>query len=296
MTLTAGPEAWLAAGRVEEIDARRIYVHDQAGEGTPVILMHGFPSSSYDWRHVLARLSGRRVVAFDFLGFGLSDKPAEHRYSLLAAADLTQRIAERFADEPVVLAGHDMANSVISELLARDLEGRLPFRPAAVVMLNGTIVLELGTLTVSQKLQLNPFGSIAARLSTEAAFHAHLERTFSRSHPLSPAEAADQWSLLERGGGHEILDRLTLFTREQVRYAARWAGAVRDWPGHLELAWGLQDPVCPKSMLDAALELRTNTTVTLLPELGHSPQLEDPGAVTEVIARVAESAALVAGG
>src|SRR5438270_10472750 len=127
MMLRAGPEAWLAAGRLEEIDTRRIYVHDQAGEGTPVILMHGFPSSSYDWRHVLSRLAGRRVVAFDFLGFGLSAKPAEHRYSLLAAADLAQRIAERFADEPVVLAGHDMANSVISELLARDLEGQLPF-------------------------------------------------------------------------------------------------------------------------------------------------------------------------
>jgi pimeloyl-ACP methyl ester carboxylesterase len=294
MTLTAGPEAWLAAGRVEEIDTRRVYVRDQAGTGPPVMLMHGFPSSSYDWRHVLAGLPGRRVVAFDFLGFGLSAKPAKHRYSLLAAADLVQRIAERFEDEPVVLAGHDMANSVIAELLARDVNGRLPFRAAAVVMLNGTIVLELGTLTVSQKLQLNPFGSVAARLSTESAFQAQLERTFSRAHPLSAPEAADQWSLLEHGGGGEIVDRLTLFMREQIRYAPRWVGAVRDWPGHLELAWGLQDPVCPKSMLDAVLELRPGAPVTMLPELGHYPHLEDPEAVTEVIARVAEeSSALV---
>ena len=54
------------------------------------MLLHGYPSSSYDWRAVLDRLPGRAAVCFDFLGFGLSDKPREHVYSLLQQADLAE--------------------------------------------------------------------------------------------------------------------------------------------------------------------------------------------------------------
>ena len=295
MSLTAGPQAWLDAGRREKIGARRVFVREQAGEGPPVLLLHGFPSSSYDWREVLARMPGRNVVAFDFLGFGLSDKPRDHRYTLLAAADLTEQVAERFASEPVVLVGHDMATSVVTELLARDLDGNLSLRPAAVLLFNGGIVVERATLTVSQKLLRGRFGSLAAHLSTETAFRAQMSRIFSRAHPLSAQEAADQWSLITNGGGNLILDKLTLYLSERLRYAARWHGALRDWPGHLELAWGLQDPVCTKAVLDAVLELRPDAPATLLPELGHYPQLEDPEAVTEIIGRLSQAAMLASG-
>lgn len=291
MTLTTGAQAWLEAGRREEIDARRVFVREQLGEGPPVLLLHGFPTSSYDWRQVLAQLTARHVVAFDFLGFGLSDKPREHRYSLLSAADLTERIAARFSGRQVVLVAHDMATSVVTELLARDLEGRLSFRPAAVLLFNGGIVLEFARLTVSQKLLGSRFGSVAAYLSNEPAFHAQLGRIFSDTHPLSRQEAADQWSLLANAGGNRILDKLTLYLQERVRYAARWHGALRDWPGDLELAWALADPVCTRAVLDAVRELRPRAPVTLMADLGHYPQIEDPESVTEIIERIAHEAA-----
>ena len=58
-----------------------------------VVLMHGFPTSSYDWRGVVERLRGRfRVIAVDFLGFGLSDKPVAFGYSLFQQADLIEAV------------------------------------------------------------------------------------------------------------------------------------------------------------------------------------------------------------
>jgi pimeloyl-ACP methyl ester carboxylesterase len=296
VTLTKGSKAWLEAGTLEVIGARRIFVREQLGEGPPVVLLHGYPSSSYDWRHVLGRLGGRHVLAFDFLGFGLSDKPQEHRYSLLGAADLTEQLAARFDGEPVVLVAHDMATSVVAELLARDLEGTLSLRLAAALMFNGGIVVEFATLSVGQKLLRTRFGSVASHLSTETAFRAQMGRIFSPAHPLPEQEAADQWSLITNGGGNRILDKLTLYLQERVRFAARWHGALRAWPGHLELAWGLQDPVCTRSVLDAVLELRPEAPVTMLPELGHYPQLEDPESVTEIIARLAEQQSAVPSG
>jgi pimeloyl-ACP methyl ester carboxylesterase len=67
----------------------------------PVLLLHGYPSSSYDWRHVFARLPGRRLTALDFLGVGLSDKPRGHEYSLLGQADAVQELAARYRQEPL---------------------------------------------------------------------------------------------------------------------------------------------------------------------------------------------------
>jgi pimeloyl-ACP methyl ester carboxylesterase len=289
--LTSRATAWLESGTLETFGDRRVFIREQAGEGAPLLLLHGYPSSSFDWREVLERLPGQRALAFDFLGFGLSDKPRDHRYSLLAAADLTEAVAARFGPAPVVLVAHDMGTSVTTELLARGVAGELPFRLAAVLLLNGSMVIERATLTVSQKLLRSRFGSVAARLSNEPAFRAQMARIFSRAHPLSEEEAADQWSLLAHNGGNRILDRLIVYLRERVQYADRWHGALREWEGPLELAWAMQDPVCTRAVLDAVTELRPAAPVTQLGELGHYPQIEDPAAVAAIVARIAAAAA-----
>ena len=166
----------------------RVFVRDQDGSGPPVLLLHGYPSSSYDWRELMARVPGQRTTSFDFLGFGLSDKPKQHLYSLLAQADLAQAVALRHGDEPIFLVAHDMGTSVATELLARDLTGRLPFKLGGVLLLNGSIVIERESLTISQKLLRSRLGPIAARLSNERSFRAQFARIFSEEHPLSGEE------------------------------------------------------------------------------------------------------------
>lgn len=285
--MTTRVEAWMHAGDVIEAGGRHIFARDQTGSGAPLLLLHGYPSSSYDWRHAFELLGSRRLTTFDFLGFGLSDKPCGHVYSLLAQADLVQTIAAGYGDEPVLLVAHDMGTSVATELLARDLEGRLPFALAGVLLFNGSMVIERASLTVGQKLLRSRLGPLAARLSNERTFRAQFARIFSPEHPLSADEAADQWALLAHNDGHRILDRLTYYLHERVTYAARWHGALREWPGRLELAWAGRDPVCTEAVLQAVLALRPAAPLTRLPRLGHYPQLEDPAAAIGLIDRFA---------
>ena len=73
----------------------------------------------------------------DFLGFGLSDKPRPHRYSLREQAELVQAVVAETTSNPVALIAHDMGTSVATELLARDLDGHLPFELQAGVLSNG---------------------------------------------------------------------------------------------------------------------------------------------------------------
>jgi len=280
-------DQWQAGGQLVEVGGQRVFARAGAGGAPAILFLHGFPSSSYDWRHLLLLLGDNEVACFDFLGFGLSDKPRDHVYSLFDQADLAEAMAARLDSRHVMLVAHDMGTSVATELLARDIEGRLPFQLSSVLLLNGSMVIERASLTASQKLLRSPVGPLVARLSNERSFKSGFGRLFSADHPLTPEEGADQWALLAYGGGNRILHKLTYYLRERVTYAERWHGALRDWQGELELAWGMRDPVSTVAVLDAVRELRPAAPVTRFDELGHYPQLESPEAVASIVSRLA---------
>src|SRR5450432_3693927 len=126
--------AWLAEGRHESVAGRRMFVYERgpaaaeraADESPTLLLLHGFPTSCYDWRGVVERLSRRvRAIAPDFLGFGLSDKPAAYSYSLFQQADTIEELLAALDVRAAHIVSHDLGTSVHSELLARQAEGRL---------------------------------------------------------------------------------------------------------------------------------------------------------------------------
>lgn len=230
---------------------------------------------------MIPHLSGQAWVTLDFLGFGLSDKPRPHRYSLLEQADLVQSVVTHTTTGPVVVLAHDMGTSVTTELLARDLDGRLPFDLRRAVLSNGSVILERASLRPIQKVLRSPLGPIAARLVTRGGFTRGFGKLFSSQHPLSAEEAEAQWELLSYNDGHRIPHLLISYLPERVRYAQRWHGAVRDWPKPLGFVWGLADPVATTNVLGGLRELRPRAAVVELPGLGHYPQLEDPKAYAE---------------
>lgn len=286
MELTNRVIDWRSKGKTEEFRGHRIHVFEREGEGSPILLLHGFPSSSYDWQPLLEQLPGRRVLAFDFLGFGLSDKPKDHTYSLMWQADLADELVRRhFPDEPVFLVAHDMGTSVSTELFARDIEGNLGFEMTGAMLFNGSMILARATLTRSQKLLRGPLGPLASRLSSHRVFRREFGAVFSPDHPLTAEEAADQWSLICHKGGRRLGHKLIHYLEEREKLTDRWHGAIHGWPGDLTFTWGELDPVATTSVLDAVIELRPAAPVHRLPNLGHYPQIEDPGAIAGALVK-----------
>jgi len=276
--LPARVEAWGKRGHLEEFHGRRIHCFHQPGEGPLLLLLHGFPTCSYDWRELIALEPGRAILAFDFLGFGLSDKPRDHDYPLAWQADLTEELVRRHGGGPVHLVAHDMGTSVATELLARDIEGRLGIELATAVLFDGSVIIERASLTPGQKLLRSPLGPLLAQLSSSAFFRHQLGSVFGKEHQMSAEEGADQWALMRFKGGSRIAHKLIGYTFERTRHAERWHGAVRDWPGPLSLVWGLQDPVATTNVLDGLRDLRPKAPVFELPDLAHYPQIEAPAA------------------
>lgn len=86
----------------------RLYVRDYPGGGPPFVMLHGFPDNCRIYEELAPLLSaaGRRVIAFDFLGFGLSDKPSGFPYSFeQQLADLKAVVDD--LGGPVIPVAHD---------------------------------------------------------------------------------------------------------------------------------------------------------------------------------------------
>jgi pimeloyl-ACP methyl ester carboxylesterase len=281
--LTERVERWRAAGEVEDVLGRRLFVRRREASGPLVLLLHGFPSSSFDWRELLELRPELNALAFDCLGYGLSEKPADHVYALAGHADAAEELVRRAGSPPVFVVGHDMGTSVATELMARDLRGELGFEMRGALLFNGSMLLHLAKPTLGQKILRSRLGPLASRLTTEKGFRAQFSRVFSAAHPLSDEEAADQWSLIAHNDGQRIGHLLVHYMAERERFTERWHGAIRDWPGPLTLTWGLLDPVARVAVLDGLRELRPGVPVIELPELAHYPQVEDPPSIAAAL-------------
>jgi pimeloyl-ACP methyl ester carboxylesterase len=281
--LTDRVERWRGEGEMEEVLGRRLFVRRREGSGPLLVFLHGFPSCSYDWRDLLALRPESAALAFDCLGFGLSDKPRDHVYSLSWQADAAEELVRRSGSESVFLVAHDMGTSVATELMARDLRGELDLDLTGPLLFNGSMLLHLSSPTIGQRLLRSPLGPLFARLTTATGFRAQFARVFSPDHPLSAEEAADQWSLLAHNGGQRVAHLTIHYMEERERFTDRWHGAIRDWPGPLTLAWGLRDPVATVDVLGGLRALRPGVEVVELPDAGHYPQIECPDLIAAAL-------------
>jgi pimeloyl-ACP methyl ester carboxylesterase len=284
MRLTNRVAAWRDRGSDEEFRGRRIHLFERGGAEPLLLLLHGFPSSSYDWRLLLERETEHAVLAPDFLGFGLSEKPRDHTYTLHWQADLAEELVSRHAEgRPVFLVAHDMGTSVATELMARDIGGALRMEVTGALLLNGSMIQGAASPTLGQRILRSPLGPLMSRLSSERFFRQQFGSIFSPGHPLTEQEAEDQWALICAGGGRTLSHKTIRYMEERFRHAERWHGALRDWPKPLSLAWGMLDPVATSAVLDAVLELRPQAPLTRFEDLGHYPQIEDPGRVAQAV-------------
>ena len=284
MELPPRVAVWRERGRDAEFRGRRIHLFERGGNGPLLVFLHGFPSSSYDWRTLLEHETEHPILAPDFLGFGLSEKPRDHEYTLHWQADLVEELVRRSdRARPVFLVAHDMGTSVATELMARDLEGSLDVELAGVLLLNGSMIQDAASPTLGQRLLRSAVGPLFSRLSSERFFRQQFGSIFSPDHPLTAEEAEDQWALICAGGGRTLNHKTIRYMEERFKHAERWHGALRDWPKPLSLAWGMLDPVATEAVLDALLELRPAANPARFEDLGHYPQIEDPERVAGVL-------------
>ncbi|MBX9405123.1 alpha/beta hydrolase [Pseudomonas baetica] len=247
-----------------------------AGQGEPLLLIHGFPTASWDWHYLWQPLAQRyRVIACDMLGFGDSAKPVNHRYSLLEQADLQQALlAHLQVEQPVHLLAHDYGDSVAQELLARHYEAHI--KVASCVFLNGGLFPETHRPVLMQKLLLSPLGWMIGRAFTRDALVKSFGQIFGPQTRPSESELDDFWSLIDTHQGPRIMHKLIGYIPERRVQRDRWVAAMQRGEIPLRVIDGEVDPISGAHMVERYRELIADADTVLLPGIGHYPQTEAP--------------------
>jgi pimeloyl-ACP methyl ester carboxylesterase len=281
-------DEWRARGSNVSTANGEVFTVEEPGQGSgdPVLVLHGFPTCSYDWEPVLPVLASRgRVVLFDFPGYGLSTKK-DRAYSLFDQADTVEELAGHLGLTSVVLVSHDMGDSVGGELLARSLDGTLSFDVSRRVLTNGSIYLDLAHLTDGQKLleslpdEALPEGTGPDVSGLAAALRATLapDATVPERELLTAAE------LITQDGGNRLLPRLIRYLGERRVHEARWTGAIERHPSPLTIIWGDVDPIAVWPMAERLHGARPDAALVRLVGIGHYPMLEQPDAFGQALA------------
>ncbi|KPH01049.1 alpha/beta hydrolase [Pseudomonas sp. MYb2] len=246
------------------------------GQGEPLLLIHGFPTASWDWHYLWQPLAQRyRMIACDMLGFGDSAKPLNHTYSLLEQADLQQALlAHLQIEQPVHVLAHDYGDSVAQELLARHYEDRIEI--ASCVFLNGGLFPETHRPVLMQKLLLSPLGWMIGRAFTRDALVKSFRQIFGPQTRPSESEMDDFWSLVDSNRGPRIMHKLINYIPERRVQRDRWVAAMQRGEIPLRLIDGEVDPISGAHMVERYRELIPDADTVQLPGIGHYPQTEAP--------------------
>jgi pimeloyl-ACP methyl ester carboxylesterase len=278
---------WEAIGTPRALCGERVFTIDAPSIGperhAPLLVLHGFPTSSFDYAAVLDGLrAGRRVLLLDLVGYGLSSKP-DRAYSIALQADVAAAFVAALGIARLALLTHDMGDTVGGELLARRAEGAWAVEVTRRVLTNGSIYIDQAHLTDGQQLLLSlPDELLPAGIPIDAAsITRSLRDTFSPLTPLVPAgwpedpvpAAAEQ---VVRADGQLVLPRLIRYIEERRANERRFTGAIETDPSPLRVVWGLDDPVAVPSMVDTLLAARPDATATRLEGVGHYPMVEAP--------------------
>lgn len=275
---------WFAAGErvaVENASGERfeLFVRVAGDGGAPwATLLHGFPTCSWDWSSVADRLAaGRRLLMVDFLGFGDSDKPRSHEYSIHEQAELVEAIWRHAGVTETALVVHDYAVSVGQELLARRAEGRSGPDLTHAAFLNGGLYPDLHRPVAIQRILRKPvLGPLVSRAINERSFTRSFRQVFAPDRLPGEAELHEHWLGVERRGGSRIYHRLIRYIDDRWLHAERWTRALERTDVPRRFVWGQLDPVSGAHMSERIQERVPADEVHALDDVGHYPQIEDP--------------------
>lgn len=279
---TSALNDWYSTGSEKTLCGYSIYTNIHSNPDKPrVLLLHGFPTSSYDWLPIWNLLKkDYELVTLDLLGFGFSDKPDNHLYTIHEQADIVEALLAELAsvsnDRDNHLLVHDYSVSVAQELLARQHEHNTS-RLLSCCFLNGGLFPETHQALLIQKLLLSRVGKHITALTGFKQFSRSFSKVFGPQSKPSEQELEAFWELICFKNGKHLFHNVIKYMNDRKTHRDRWCSVLQDSEIPLSLINGSIDPVSGKHMVQRFKELNCRLDhLVELTTIGHYPQLEAP--------------------
>ena len=230
-----------ASGREFEAAGVRSFVRAQ-GEGDPIVLMHGLPSSSFLYRKVIPELAARgfRALSFDLPGLGLADRPPDFDYTFTGLGRFAVAAVEALGLERFHLVVHDAGGPVGFELAAAQ-SGRI----RSLTLLN--TVVDMNTVPFPMEVYARfATGDRWPALPPAAVTRELVYRVGIRDRASVPAHEVDVYRelVLRDDNGRAYLQIMRNLERTPDK-ARLYMGVVdtRRVPYPVQIVWGADDPI-----------------------------------------------------
>jgi pimeloyl-ACP methyl ester carboxylesterase len=248
------------------------------GDGPTVVLLHGFPASSFMWREFMPLLSGRlRVIAPDLLGAGDSEQPEHASLHITAQAGYVRELLAFLGIERFAVVGHALGGG-IAQLLALDGDG-----VDAMVLLD-SIAFDRWPSEAAREAQAradDTAGVIAPAL-VEAAIRTVFDLGLGRRGRATDA-VLDEYLRPYRGPEGAAAFARALAAMDGEGLTGREAEFERiAFP--VLILWGEDDPFFPAALAERLNEAMPSSTLGLLPGCGHFLPEEVPETIGPMLA------------
>ena len=271
-------DAWVERAEDFYHEGLRQSYTDTKGDGPVVLLLHGYPTWSYDWADIILDLSQKaRVVALDWIGYGLSDKP-RHHVSVAMQIDRLEVLLDAIQVDRFHLVAHDYGATCAQEILDRD---RLSTRIESLTLMNGGVVFNAYRPTRTQKMMLTPFGPLITRFLSRKTLQEKMDAV--RGRPLPVPQFDVLWQGMSQDKGVQKAHIRQRYILERAEHWPRWEEATKRWTGPTQLIWGPEDPISGQHVLDPLKDMLPHARVISLEGVGHFVPDEAPDQVARAL-------------
>ena len=274
-------KAWFDKGNQHQLLGHSIFTISEPAENKPtIILLHGFPTSSFDWAPIWPMLKDHfQLISLDLLGFGFSSKPKNIKYSIHLQADIVEATIKKFSLHTFHLLAHDYSVSVAQELLARQFE-RKQENILSCCFLNGGLFPETHKALLIQRLLLTPAGKFITALTGFKQFRQSFSKVFGSHSKPTDSELAAFWEIINYNDGKHLFYNLITYMNDRIEHRQRWLTPLQQSPVPLALINGSADPVSGKHLCERYQQLGCRLDhLHELSTIGHYPQLESPATI-----------------
>ena len=271
------------SGRLVPTSSGGVFVQEKGpADGIPVVLFHGTAAWSELWRHTTGVLAaaGFRVIALDLPPFGFSDRPGS--YTRKDQAARINDVLVNLKARPAIIVGHSFGAGAATELVMR-----YPDRARGLVLVDAALGLTVAPSEAPWIIQPKWIREILVSLTitNPVATKTLLESLIEKKERALPEFVAIlQRPTTQRDTTPDIADWLYYFLGADRNAVSADRNAYARVKLPVAILWGDKDNTTP---VEQALDLRTllppETPLTLLPGLGHIPQIEDPALFNDAL-------------
>lgn len=279
-------ENWKSNGKYFNFKNNDIFYY-QEGKGENLLIIHGYPYNSFEWKETMTELAKKfKVTIFDLLGMGFSDKPKNHKYSFEEYCEIVNALIKKLEITETHIFSHDLGASVAQELISREIEGKNNFKIKSSAFMNGSLFIDVYKPRLIQKLlSKSPtiIGKTISNLLTKKMVNKSVKSVFGTFTQPSEEFLDQQWEILNFKEGKNITYLIGRLVFEKFNYLNRWVSAMQTTTIPMCYICGPFDPNSGIHMANRYEELIPNPKIYLLNDnIGHWPQLEDRESVISI--------------